>query len=301
LSTDIEIVQNIGDPTLLHPPEQPYYKPSKENKPSIVDQVMYRPIRILDPYALVLQRNYYYALTPEDVLMMTEMIQESTEKYKAQGKSSDDTPSEITVEHLLDTILKLLKEFDVGEVPTQIEIEHPMATKLVTPSSYCHRFAIYRRNTGTYAQGNPSMQLNLFRSFTKCIKSINNTAQILPIRNDVKIFPLSTIDQINNLELVGIMNHFKPYKQTKKTLSGDFHIATKLTFEALQEHQAFQTWLLQNGYSIIQNGCQTADMVWIGFLSRIQNFTYRDDSQDFIINSTEWKKNPFHFCLYFDT
>jgi hypothetical protein len=85
------------------------------------------------------------------------------------------------------------------------------------------------------------------------------------------------------------------------TLSGKFHIAMKLSFQELSEHQVFQTWLHQYGYSVIKNGCQTSDMVRIGFLMRVRGFTYRDDLQDYIIGSEEWKTNQFHFRMHFNT
>jgi hypothetical protein len=49
----------------------------------------------------------------------------------------------------------------------------------VSPSFYRHRFAIYRRNTGTYAEGNQAVQLQLFKSFVKSIKKADQSAQIL--------------------------------------------------------------------------------------------------------------------------
>jgi hypothetical protein len=61
-----------------------------------------------------------------------------------------------------------------------------------------------------------------------------------------------------------------------------------------------QTWLAQNGYSILWNACQTANMVRIGFLNRVRSFTFRDDLHTYITSSAEWKQNPFHFRRYFD-
>jgi hypothetical protein len=95
----------------------------------------------------------------------------------------------------------------------------------------------------------------------KSIKSVDNTTKILPIRSNVKIYLLSTTDQINTLEHIGLINYFKPYKRTQKMLSGDFCISTRLTFR----------------------GC-----------------TFRGDLQDYIMSSAEWKATPFHFRLYFN-
>jgi hypothetical protein len=60
-------------------------------------------------------------------------------------------------------------------------------------------------------------------------------------------------------------------------------------------------WFNLYGYSITLSGCQTSDMVRIGFLSRVRGFTYRDDLSNFIMETEEWKKSPFSFRLYFDT
>jgi hypothetical protein len=42
-------------------------------------------------------------------------------------------------------------------------------------------------------------------------------------------------------------------------------------------------------------------MVRISFLARVRGFTFRDDLSKFLINTPEWKKEPFSFRLYFDT
>jgi hypothetical protein len=44
-----------------------------------------------------------------------------------------------------------------------------------------------------------------------------------------------------------------------------------------------------NGYNVILNSCQTSDMVRLGFLYRVQNFTYRDDLKMHIMQSDQWK------------
>ncbi len=134
--------------------------------------------------------------------------------------------------------------------------------------------------TSIQAPGTPTAQLKLFQSLSKCIKQIDHSSKILPIRNDVNMYPLSTTDQINALKHIGITNYFKPYKRFQKTIAGDFHVQSKFTYEELKDHQGLNTWLLQHGYNIVKNNCQTADMVKIGFLSRIRGFTLRADFQD---------------------
>ena len=71
------------------------------------------------------------------------------------------------VEHSLDAILELLKEFEEDEPPTQPEIHQALKEPQEKPSSYRHRFAIYCKTTGSYAQGSPAIQLQLFTSFAK--------------------------------------------------------------------------------------------------------------------------------------
>jgi len=208
------------------------------------------------------------------------------------------TTNPITVESSLEAISELIKEVEAEDPPTDVEVllSVPHQDKS-NPNT--HRFAIYWKQTYPTPGATPN-QLALFRSFVKCIKSADQTAKILPIRNDLKIYSLSTTDQINNLEHIGLSHYFKPYKKTQKTISGDFHVSTKLSFDELKEHPAFSTWIMHNGYNVIYNACQTADMVRVGFLSRVRGFTLRNNLQDFIMASAEWKAAPFHFRLYFD-
>lgn len=84
-------------------------------------------------------------------------------------------------------------------------------------------------------------------------------------------------------------------------ISGDYYIASKLPFNDLQAHKNIQTWLVQHGYSMLWSNCQSSDMVRIGFLSRVQTFTFRDDLQKHITTSKEWKADPFQFRVYFDS
>jgi len=212
------------------------------------------------------------------------------------NRNTSLAPNAITVESSLTAIAELIKEVEADDPPTETEI-HTTITVEHGKKLHTHRFAIYPKQTYP-TPGAPSNQLLLFKAFVKSIKSADQTAKILPIRSDAKIYALSTTDQIVNLEHIGLSNYFKPYKRTQKTLSGDFHISTKLSFQELQDHPAFNTWLMHNGYNVLYNNCQTADMVKIGFLSRVRGFTFRGDLQAFIMASAEWKAAPFHFRLY---
>ena len=206
-------------------------------------------------------------------------------------------PEIITVEHSLSAISDLLKEIEPEDIPTQTQPEEETGKPQIKVSSYRHRFALYRKNTSV--KSNVS-QINAFRSFAKSLKSTDNPIQILPIRTDLKVNSLSTTDQINHLEPVGLSTYFKPYRYGLSHLSGDYFITSILPFEELHDHATIQTRLAQNGYSMLLNACQTSDMVRIGFLSRVRSFTFCDDLHAYITSSSEWKQTPFHFRMYFD-
>lgn len=213
------------------------------------------------------------------------------------------TPTIVTVESSIAAITELIDDMTGVEMPVQstqettlqdVAMQQVIQTK---PSSYRHRFSIYRRN-GTPISKN---QLTLFKTFAQSIKTADHQAQILPIRNDKHMLSLTTTDQINNVDNTSIRNFFKPYKRTTKTLSGDFHVGTKLSFEDFKAHISISNWFELNGYNVTFCECQTSDMVKIGFLGRVRGFTYRDDISTFIINHPLWVQDPFHFRLYFDT
>ncbi|MFN9980452.1 MAG: hypothetical protein ACK53Y_11080, partial [bacterium] len=173
--------------------------------------------------------NYYYCLSTDPIEPVQdnmpatkENINPSTTSPPTQ-KQTMDPPSIITVEHSMDTISKLLKEFEADEPPTPMEPEEVEVTVQAPKSnSYCHRFAIYRRNNGAYTIGNPSVQLSLFKSFAKCMKQVDNYAMILPIHSDIKIYPLSTTDQINYIESIGVTNYFQTLQAHQENNLGRF-------------------------------------------------------------------------------
>jgi hypothetical protein len=197
----------------------------------------------------------------------------------------------------LTAITDLIKEIEADDAPTQNLSKDPTSTIPVKGSSYRHWSALYRKNA---SYKSPLTQLSLFKSFAKCLKATDKTFQILPIRNDIKVHSLSTSDQINGLEPIGLPTYFKPYCKMQTHISGDYYIATKLSFSELREHQNIQTWLIQSGYQMQWNNCQTYNMVKIGFLSRVRSFTFRDDLKAYITASKEWKAAPFQFQMYLD-
>jgi hypothetical protein len=87
------------------------------------------------------------------------------------------------------------------QTQTETEVFHP-ATQ-VQPTYFNHRFTIYHKSSMRYIANAPS-QLNLFRSFCKSLKSIDPQLQVLPICNDRQIHPISTTDQINNVDEIGL-------------------------------------------------------------------------------------------------
>jgi len=216
--------------------------PATTAQPSIISQVVFHPVEILDPYLLALSRNYYYPLFEHHQTMTSREMEQSDTLYTITSaptspKTKPAESTKITVEHSIEAITDLLKEMEADKCPTQqqeaVQVD-PTATD--KPTYHHHRFAIYRRNNGSYTIGSPTAQLNLFKTFAKCIKPIDHQAQILPVRSNLQIHPISTKDQINTIEHVGIPHYFKAYKKTKKTLSGDFHIGSRLSF---QEHSPF--------------------------------------------------------------
>jgi len=162
-------------------------------QPSVLQQIIFCPIKILDPYISALRRNYYYPILLELAMVgehenteTPETEEESTmqidSKPTAQSSTREKAPlSEvITVEHSLSVITDLIKEIESEEVPTQTQPEAIEETPAqpVKASSYRHRFALYRKNP---QYKSTLSQLNLFQSFTKCLKATDTTVQILPI------------------------------------------------------------------------------------------------------------------------
>jgi hypothetical protein len=288
-------------------PQEKFIIPHKKNKPSFIDQVISPTSVTIDPYLVALSKNYYFPLSLGT--MNSDMEDDTSPSTSPTNpdipKSPPSTPKRISVEDSIETITDIINDLEEDDPPVQtqstqsedIALQQAIQTK---PSSYTHRFSIYKRNGIPTSNIKTSTQIALFQSFCKCLKSIDTQLRLLPIRNDHNIHALSTSDQILHIDEIGITNYFKAYKRTKRTLSGDFHIGTNHTFDELKNHKNLTTWFHLNGYNMTISGCQSSDMVRIGFLSRVRGFTYRDDMHDFITSTEQWKRNPFHFRLYFD-
>jgi hypothetical protein len=244
-----------------------FSSPTKMTSPSVIDQVITNPQVIIDPYELSLAKNYYFPLRSS--LPIDEM--EETVVLPSQRELSLSQNHQLENLSLLQRIqLKLLLNYwqrwkRTSYLPNHNQKKNPFnqQQKCRPPITFTG-LQFIGSHLPLYVTNAPS-QLNLFKSFCKSLKSIDPQAQILPMHNERQIHPLSTTDQINNVDEIGLLNFFKPYKRTKKTLLGDFNIGTKLTFDEVKTHTNFTTWFHMNGYNIILYSCQTSDMVRIGF------------------------------------
>jgi hypothetical protein len=101
---------------------QRYYKPISKHtsNPSILDQIIYRPFSIVDPYILALQKNYYYPLMSESLTTIEVQKDQEQEPLKDQlmpdTPRADETPPQttpdvITIEHSLEAITELIAEY----------------------------------------------------------------------------------------------------------------------------------------------------------------------------------------------
>jgi len=138
-----------------------YCSPTKtNNQPSVLDQVIFRPVSIIDPYLLAIKSNYYYPLLPEPI--MTEephqpetLTSDEDPSMQIDGKPAAKSPPRaktispevITVEHSLEVITELIKEIESDDEPVESQQEgtNDCDTVPAKASSYRHRFALYRK------------------------------------------------------------------------------------------------------------------------------------------------------------
>ena len=172
-----------------------YYRPNKANKPSIIDQIIFQPVKILNPYTISLQRNYYYPISKEPLQTMTDQNEHTEEPITNDELMNDSEPkvsntppqspqkakTVITVEDSLEVIKELIEEIEADEAPIQTEaVQNPEAPSKM--SSYRHRFALYRKNIHHKSSLN---QIDHFKSLAKCLKSTDHSIQILPMQRFV--------------------------------------------------------------------------------------------------------------------
>jgi hypothetical protein len=158
-----------------------YTIPSSTSTPSVTEQIIYRPVSILDPYILALRRNYYYPIAPDLTMSNNAQMEGQTESCSPKHSPKRSTPSTkhpTTVESSLAAITEIIKEVEADDPPTEKET----APVIVESGKkyHTHRFAIYRKQTYP-TPGAPPNQLALFQSFVRSIKSADHAAKIQPI------------------------------------------------------------------------------------------------------------------------
>ncbi len=134
----------------------------------------------------------------------------------------------------------------VGNLETQTNQIIKTTPTIKSSSSIC--FSLCPRKI-MHAQKALASQLVQMKPLFKCILSTNSQTKIFPICTDSKVLHLWTSDHINELTTIGVANFFKPNKGTNKTLTGDFHISSPLTYEELESHPKIASWLGMNGYN----------------------------------------------------
>jgi hypothetical protein len=204
----------------------------------------------------------------------------------------------IMVDSSIEEISEVLNKMESDNPPVESQADQAPIIQQeaqIKPSYFKHRFAIYKTNIPSFCNTKILTQLQFFKSFIKCFKSIDNQIQFLPIQNDRKVNPLSQLSP-----WMKITPKISSKHTNTTTLSGDFYLGTKHTFKELISHKDLVSCFIMHSYNITLNGCQKTDMVRIGFLTRVKGFAYRDDLKSNIINSNKWKESPFHFRLYFD-
>ena len=283
-----------------------FQKPKSPCKPSLTEQVHLTTITI-DPYQLSLQKNYYYPISSFENMEAsattdTSALNTNPVNNPPSNQTAPTTPKTITVEDSLDAIDDLINEFttDIDEdeiiLDQDVSLELPQAVPTTNTVNNI-RFSLFpKRSTKQYQ--NVSESLPQIKTLFKNILHTHSSTKILTIRDDNPVFPIRTTDQINNLSMVGTMNYFKSSRSALKSLAGDYHISTALSFDDFKAHTKISSWLGLNGYNIIYHECQTSDMVLVGFLTRVRSFTWRDDLKSDIMATDQWKAAPFFFRLY---
>lgn len=184
---------------LLAPQFHKNYQHSKKScRLTVTDQIVHQPTKIINPYLLSLQRNYYHPLDNEPFFMpkVNHQTPENNPAFKLTESRADNkdlpikTTEAITVEHSLDAITDLISEIEADDPPTQPQKELQM--ELPKQTLYKHRFSLYKKGSAP-APGTSTSQVKLFQSLFCSIKAADLSAKILPIRSNINIFFLSNI------------------------------------------------------------------------------------------------------------
>jgi hypothetical protein len=261
----------------------------------------------VDPFLLALQKNYYYPLdpvimTPHDTNELSSAMQvepaSQAPSLSSAARISSNKPSAkskvVTVEDSMDVISEPISEIKASE-PVQVEINpSPIASPPQKSDNSPIRFSLAQKSQPTSSTSNALPHL---RKFFHCLLSLKNVL-ILPIHNDSKS-SIKITHLVNELSVLGAKNFFKAIsKPNSKSLAGDYHISTPLTYEELSTHQNIENWLSLHGYYLVLCACQSSDMVRVGFLSRVRSFVWWADLCEMIKSTEAWEENPFQFRLY---
>jgi hypothetical protein len=91
----ILLIENIINISSSRHTSENFSKPKHPNKPSLTTQIVTRPIEIINPYLLSLQRNYYYPIAYDPVEMSEEtskLISETTSTAAMDESVSHSPP-----------------------------------------------------------------------------------------------------------------------------------------------------------------------------------------------------------------
>lgn len=285
---------------------QQFSTPNRTIRPSIATQITHLKITV-DPYLSSLQQNYYYPLSYPDMNSSetdTDPSQVPSPPLPRENVQPTSRPTVVTVEDSMEVIEELVQELQVTPEQEMAEVsEHTVledqSQTISSRESNSLRFSLYRTQASRLPKDNTN-HLPLLKLFFKCILTTNPQTKILPIQNNSKVSAIKTTSQITELSQIGAANYVKGSRGSR-SLAGDYHISTPLSFDELSSDGKIASWLGLNGYKLIYNECQTSDMVLIGILTRVRPFTWRDDLKQSIMNTDTWKKSPFYFRLYYGT
>lgn len=284
---------------LLH-----FRKPQSPLHPSVAHQITYSEI-ILDPYYESLKKNFYFPLSPDDMpspenddthMSMGVEGSDSASYCSLSGRKTSTAKQTITVEDSMDTISELIQEIQSSE--DQETNSHVTASR-APPRSPSNKSNSMRVSLARKSKlSGPLNFLPLLRKFFHSLLSTGHIT-LLPIRNDSKISPIRVTAQVNELTTVGAKSFFQASRPNTNSIAGNYHLSTTLSFDELCAHPKVLDWMHSHGYHLVLNDCQSSDMIKIGFLARVHQFTWRDDLRSMIKDSFEWRENPFQFRLFF--
>lgn len=156
-----------------------------------------------------------------------------------------------------------------------------------------------------FARSSDMTVLKLFKSFISSLRASDKELTILPFDSKkqqyTSIVSNRQIDQLNDHE---VKLYFQPWhKEQHYSLSGFFHLSSKLPFDELFAQAPIAQWLDTYQYSVKLCPSQTEEMTVIGALCYGSLWIYREDLKLHITQHTAWKQadtdpdNPIIFDL----